>query len=593
VDSIDPQHEAPGGADPSAALRRRLVLSMVAVAGVMAAAFAVLHLAGERPDLALFSLSAVVACGVLVAVLRLTRDHRPAVLVATAYASVVTLALLAWPSAPTGDLVWCFIVPPMLAYAGGRQIARWALPLYLGAAAVIVLLPGFARHDQWSELELEGRFLGALLLVGAVSYLYELARARSQAQLESEVRERRAAERELGLANARLLVAAEESARLAAQAQAANLAKTTFLSHMSHDIRTPLTGIVGMTSVLELGELSDEQRLCVDTIRVSGETLTELIGDILDLARIDAGRVQLRTDPFAPSQLLEGVQRVLAPLADAKGLTLLVDLHPDLPPRLRADPGRLRQILLNLGGNAVKFTERGRVCISLGPRPDGDPRWWRLEVQDSGIGIAPEQHRRVFESFTQVDLSSTRRQGGSGLGLAICSRLVALMGGELGLESVEGQGSRFWADLPLTPAAADDRVGREDLGPIPSLSPRRLLVVDDNEIVRQVLGGLLRFEGHAVEEAVDGVAALDRLALRRFDAVLMDVQMPGLDGLEATRRLRAGDGAVSDPRVPVVAITALADPDTRQACLDAGMDAVVTKPVNRESLLRALATVLG
>ncbi len=593
MDSIDPQHEAPGGADPSAALRRRLVLSMVAVAGVMAAAFAVLHLAGERPDLALFSLSAVVACGVLVAVLRLTRDHRPAVLVATAYASVVTLALLAWPSAPTGDLVWCFIVPPMLAYAGGRQIARWALPLYLGAAAVIVLLPGFARHDQWSELELEGRFLGALLLVGAVSYLYELARARSQAQLESEVRERRAAERELGLANARLLVAAEESARLAAQAQAANLAKTTFLSHMSHDIRTPLTGIVGMTSVLELGELSDEQRLCVDTIRVSGETLTELIGDILDLARIDAGRVQLRTDPFAPSQLLEGVQRVLAPLADAKGLTLLVDLHPDLPPRLRADPGRLRQILLNLGGNAVKFTERGRVCISLGPRPDGDPRWWRLEVQDSGIGIAPEQHRRVFESFTQVDLSSTRRQGGSGLGLAICSRLVALMGGELGLESVEGQGSRFWADLPLTPAAADDRVGREDLGPIPSLSPRRLLVVDDNEIVRQVLGGLLRFEGHAVEEAVDGVAALDRLALRRFDAVLMDVQMPGLDGLEATRRLRAGDGAVSDPRVPVVAITALADPDTRQACLDAGMDAVVTKPVNRESLLRALATVLG
>jgi signal transduction histidine kinase len=593
VDSIDPQHEAPGGADPSAALRRRLVLSMVAVAGVMAAAFAVLHLAGERPDLALFSLSAVVACGVLVAVLRLTRDHRPAVLVATAYASVVTLALLAWPSAPTGDLVWCFIVPPMLAYAGGRQIARWALPLYLGAAAVIVLLPGFARHDQWSELELEGRFLGALLLVGAVSYLYELARARSQAQLESEVRERRAAERELGLANARLLVAAEESARLAAQAQAANLAKTTFLSHMSHDIRTPLTGIVGMTSVLELGELSDEQRLCVDTIRVSGETLTELIGDILDLARIDAGRVQLRTDPFAPSQLLEGVQRVLAPLADAKGLTLLVDLHPDLPPRLRADPGRLRQILLNLGGNAVKFTERGRVCISLGPRPDGDPRWWRLEVQDSGIGIAPEQHRRVFESFTQVDLSSTRRQGGSGLGLAICSRLVALMGGELGLESVEGQGSRFWADLPLTPAAADDRVGREDLGPIPSLSPRRLLVVDDNEIVRQVLGGLLRFEGHSVEEAVDGVAALDRLALRRFDAVLMDVQMPGLDGLEATRRLRAGDGAVSDPRVPVVAITALADPDTRQACLDAGMDAVVTKPVNRESLLRALATVLG
>jgi signal transduction histidine kinase/ActR/RegA family two-component response regulator len=492
--------------DPSAPLRRRILLGTTAVAALMAAGFAVVHFMRDRPELGYFSL-------------HFTRGHRPAVLVATLYAAGVTLFLLAWGRAPAGDFVWTLLVPPMIAYAGGRRLACWLLPSYLLSAAVIVLWPGFSRHALWNELELTLRYLGLLVLLSAVSYLYELTRNRAQQELEAQVREREAAERRLEQANARLIEAAEQAANLAAQAQAANLAKTRFLSHMSHDIRTPLTGIVGMASVLELTELD-----------------------------------------------------------------------PSLPQRLVVDRTRLERVLLNLAGNAIKFTNRGRVDLRLRGHPD-DPRWWRVEVQDTGIGIAPGQHRRIFDSFTQVDLSSTRRQGGTGLGLAIVSRLVALMGGELGLDSDEGVGSTFWVDLPIVePGELDEAPPTED--ELPSLDPRRLLVVDDNEIVRQVLCALLRHDGHGVEEASDGAQALERLALREFDAVLMDVQMPRLDGMEATRRLRRGEGGVLDPSVPVVGVTALADTDTRQACEHAGMDAVLTKPVHPRTLVATLARVL-
>jgi signal transduction histidine kinase/ActR/RegA family two-component response regulator len=576
--------------DPSAPLRRRILLGTTAVAALMAAGFAVVHFMRDRPELGYFSLSALLACGVLVGVLHFTRGHRPAVLVATLYAAGVTLFLLAWGRAPAGDFVWTLLVPPMIAYAGGRRLACWLLPSYLLSAAVIVLWPGFSRHALWNELELTLRYLGLLVLLSAVSYLYELTRNRAQQELEAQVREREAAERRLEQANARLIEAAEQAANLAAQAQAANLAKTRFLSHMSHDIRTPLTGIVGMASVLELTELTPHQRTCVHTIQVSGETLTSLIGDILDLARIDAGRVQLRPVAVELATLMDEVWRVLAPQADDKGLRFEAELDPALPQRLVVDRTRLERVLLNLAGNAIKFTNRGRVDLRLRGHPD-DPRWWRVEVQDTGIGIAPGQHRRIFDSFTQVDLSSTRRQGGTGLGLAIVSRLVALMGGELGLDSDEGVGSTFWVDLPIVePGELDEAPPTED--ELPSLDPRRLLVVDDNEIVRQVLCALLRHDGHSVEEASDGAQALERLALREFDAVLMDVQMPRLDGMEATRRLRRGEGGVLDPSVPVVGVTALADTDTRQACEHAGMDAVLTKPVHPRTLVATLARVL-
>ncbi len=584
------QNEHGPDADPTADLRRNIIFWLVAISAVVAAFYTVYHLLSYQPIRAAASLSAVAAAGLLAVVLRLTRSHRPAVMVATSYAALVTLGLLASDGFPAGDFVWCFVVPPLIAYAGGREFARWLLPLYLVAATVVVLRPGFAHGETWTALELHARFLGLLVLVSAVAYLYELTRSRAHDRLRAEIEERRAAQRELARVNERLSEAAHEATQLADQAQAASLSKTRFLSQMSHDIRTPLTGIVGMTSVLELTQMDDEQRSCLETIRSSGEALSELIGDILDLAAIDAGRIEPRLVPLDTKGFLDDLRRVLSPQAHERGIRLECERNADLPRRLLADPARLRQIVLNLAGNALKFTPRGSVTVRFAPKPK-DARWWRIEVQDTGIGIAPDQHRRIFDSFTQVELPEGKRRGGIGLGLAICSRLVALLGGELGLESEQGAGSRFWVDLPLTQVNEGEAGARPPRSELPRLPALQLLVVDDNEIVRQVLAGMLRQDGHSVELATDGAMALDRLDLGSFDAVLMDVQMPNLDGIETTRRLRSREGGSSESVTPVIAVTALADAGTRQACLDAGMNAVLTKPVQRGALVSALAGV--
>ena len=584
----EPRPDANGSAD----IRRTFALSIATASGLGAAAFTGYHLLAQEPGRALASSSAILVAAALVVLLRRGGSYRAAFVIAALYATGMTLALLGSRAFPPGDFVWCFIVPLLIAYAGGRELSRWLLPLYVVAAAIVVLEPGFGHRALWAELELPVRFLGLLALISTAAYLYERTRGRARARLLAEVEERRAAEHELALANVRLAAAAEESARHADRAQAASAAKTLFLSHMSHDIRTPLTGVIGMTSLLETTELDERQRGYLKTLRLSGEALNELIGDILDLARIDAGKVELALEPVRPAQFLDDVCQVLATAAADRGLELQSELAETLPGELMADPGHLRQILLNLAGNALKFTERGRVTIRLALRPGGDPRWWRLEVEDTGVGIPPEQHQRIFESFAQVDLSTTRPHGGVGLGLAICSRLAALLGGEVGLESREGSGSRFWVDLPLVPADPARGLGAGRQAQVPALDPLRLLLVDDSDIVRQVVSALLRQGGHIVETASDGVVALERLARSRFDAVLMDVQMPNVDGLEATRRLRSGESGALEPRVPVVGITALADPETRQSCLDAGMDRVVTKPVRKDALARALAAAL-
>ena len=576
------------GTQPAAETRRLIAQSIVAVSGLSGAVFTVIHWLQDKPGRMLASLSAVVLAVVLVPMLRPGRSHRAAWAVASVYAAGMTLGLLGSETFPAGDFVWCFVVPLVVAYAGGWEMARWLLPLYIAAAATIVLAPGFAHRALWVELELAPRFLGLLGLLSAGAYLYEYARGRAQIRLLAEIEERRAAQADLTAANARLADAAVESADLATQAQAANAAKTLFLSHMSHDIRTPLTGIIGMTSLLETTALDERQRRYVKTLQASGHALNELIGDILDLARIDAGRVELAVAPVAPAELLESVCEVLLPAARARGIELRRELASTLPERVLADPARVRQVLMNLAGNAIKFTPEGRVTIRVGVRADAAPLWWRLEVEDTGIGIAPDQHRRIFESFAQVDLATTRRHQGVGLGLAICSRLVALMGGEIGLESQEGAGSRFWVDLPLSPVEAAPDVGIAEAASAP-VGPQRLLLVDDSSVMREVLSAMLRQSGHSVVTAADGAAALRCLAQGPFDAALMDVQMPVMDGLEVTRRLRAVEGERATARLPVVGITALADPDTRQACLDAGMDCVVTKPVTREALARALA----
>ncbi len=548
-------------------LRRRIIEGLVITSAVVAMAYALYHLEQGQIARALASVSAMAAAAIVLILLRRFPSTRPAVMAATAYAAAMTLGLLASDSFPASDFVWTLLVPLLIAYAGGLAIARWLLPLYAVAAVAIVLAPSFPRRDLWGELELTVRFVGLLLLVSAMAYLYERNRSRVQERLQREVDERRAAQAELS---------------------AASEAKSRFLSQMSHDIRTPLTGVLGMAGLLEGTDLDARQRRYVETILVGGRALTELIGDILDMAKIEAGRIELVTSEFTPADLHDEVLRILAAQAEGKGLRLIGSVDPRLPRQLVADPARLREILLNLGGNAVKFTEAGEIELSMGLRPDEASGWWRLQIRDTGVGIPPERHRQIFESFTQANVDVARRHGGTGLGLAICSLLVDLMGGEIGVESEEGRGSTFWVHLPLVTPGAEWAAPRA-AAPPPELGRLRLLVVDDSDIVRRVVTTQLRRLEHTVDEARDGEGALEMLARDRFDAVLMDLQMPGIDGLEATRRLRRGEAGVLDATVPVVAITALADPETRQRCLDAGMAGVVTKPIEMDVLLRALA----
>lgn len=565
---------------------------LVTVSAVVALIYAVVHLDQGRADRALASASAMAAALVVLLLLRTARSPRPAVAAATVYAAAMTLGLLAAGSFPFSDFVWTLVVPPLIAYAGGLSLARWLLPLYLTGAVAIVLWPGLPHHETWARLELTERFIGLLCLVSAMAYIYERTRGRTQARLQGEVDERRAAQAELAAANRRLEEAAGESARLAREAEAANEAKTNFLSQMSHDIRTPLTGVIGMVGLLEGTELDARQRRYVETIQVSGRALAELIGDILDMARIEAGQIELQPRPIELRGFLDEVRQVLSSQAEEKGLRLTAELAPGLPERLVADPVRLREILLNLGCNALKFTEEGEVALRFGPGADEAPGWWQLQVRDTGVGIAFESQERIFEAFHQADVDVARKHGGTGLGLAICKHLVELMGGSIGVESAPGRGATFTVRLPLLSVDEREEIPGALADGIPALAPLRILIVDDSEIVRRVLSAQLRRSGHGVEAVPDGEGALERLAHRSFDVVLMDVQLPGIDGIEATRRLRRGEGGIRNPETPVVGVTALADDVTRRRCLDAGMAVVVTKPVESGALLCAVAQAL-
>ena len=568
-------------------LRGRVLRLVLAAAAVVAGLFACFHMWQGQSTRAVAAGSTVLVALGLTLALRNPNTTRAALAAGLAYAGTMTLGLLASPAFPPGDFVWCLLLPPLITYMGGRKVARWLLPVLFLAAAAIVLRPDFARHELWQQWELASRFLGVLLLMSLVAWFYERARSIAHQRLQDEITERRTAEGNLETANRRLQEAVSEAAGLAHQAQAASAAKSLFLSQMSHDIRTPLTGVVGMASLLERSQLNDKQRRQVEVIRASGEALSDLIGDVLDLARIEAGTVELQLVPMLPTAFAQDIRLILTPQAEAKGLQLDFQVDPELPQSLLADPTRLRQVALNLVGNALRFTDAGTVRVTLALRPDGAGKWWRLQVEDTGIGIPAAERKRIFDRFTQAAGPGESRRGGSGLGLAICSHLVALLGGELGLRSEVGVGSTFWTDLPLR--LPTDAPGQAPAAALPELGELRLLVVDDSEIVRKVLCGLLRQHGHEVDDTADASAALARLSRLDYDAVLIDVQMPEIDGIEAARIIRRGEGGVRDPGVAIIAVTALADADTRAQCLGAGFNDVVSKPVTGDALLRALA----
>jgi signal transduction histidine kinase/ActR/RegA family two-component response regulator len=435
-------------------------------------------------------------------------------------------------------------------------------------AAAVVILPLTLALDLAHMVGIE---VGMLLLVvfGASSAVASYADMRKLKRTTAE------------------LVAQREAAH------AANRAKTEFLANMSHEIRTPLNGVVGLTDVLSRTRLDGRQREIVEVIGGSARSLERLLSDLLDLARVEAGGVSIESRPFRLGEAARAVAALFEMQASEKGVALEVTIAPEAEAAVLGDEVRVKQVIGNLLSNAVKFTDRGRVALAVDAGLHAGRPAFRIQVEDTGVGFDGEQKARIFGRFQQADGSIARRFGGAGLGLAISRRLVELFGGELDCASTPGTGSVFtaWLPLPVVPAADSPTAGAAP-GSAVTRGVLRVLLADDHAVNRKVVELMMGAAGAELTSVEDGQAACAAFQVGAFDVVLMDMQMPVMDGLAAVRRIRALEAAEGRTRTPVLMLTANALPEHARAAADAGADGHLAKPVTSAALLEAVARVL-